>query len=334
MAPTPWDQLREELERLYADPNCKQLRPLLDSMFPLVGVKESPEAVQTMLTVVKQRRDGSDPHMSLHEQAAGIVNETIKGQVLQAQTQNIVIHAIERAKPEMKLVDPGIEVDFVLLVMTAKEAQDLAAGNPFAGEPEVLKHNLERLVLHLEQTGKANWVKYYGATAGEWHPRGGARDIAGYISDALTTFNKANEKSKEFTKPFTPIFHDIRTLDRLTLGHLRERCIVVVDAISIRHPALLRAYQRSMLDVFPNTSVVTLTPDGNAFEVMKSMVHSLQTSLEESEFNQRLLDPLGDLACQHCSETEMSQWLLTRVRKLWASAAGRAGVRASLRGRG
>jgi hypothetical protein len=116
------------------------------------------------------------------------------------------------------------------------------------------------------------------------------------------------------------------------LRPLRSKgCIVVVDAISLRHPALLRAYQRSLLDVFPLMSVVTLTPDGRAFELMKSMVYALQMNLEESEFSSRMTDLVDGMSCQEYSDPlKMSTWLVDRVRKLCGPAASKGGIRTQM----
>jgi hypothetical protein len=305
-------------------------------------MKENAEVVQGMLTVVKTLRDQQKQTRgaiaSIPELLAGIANKEVNvdGQMFQAETQNIIFQLFGQAAPEMKLPEPGIEVDVVLLVMTAAEALDLAAGRAFVGQAEVLKQDFENLAAHLNANGGGNWVAHYDQTPERWRPRGGPLNIAQHVKDTFAEINK----SGEFPKPLVPKFYDIRALDpgpgargnRLLLAHLRKGCIVVIDAISTRHPALLRVYQRSLLDVFPNTSVVTLTPDGNAFKLMKSMVYSLQMSLEDSEFNQRLRDPMDAMACRHYDdEAEMSSWLVAQVRRICAPVMAKDGIRAQIK---
>jgi hypothetical protein len=331
-----WPGLETEFNRLYEDARYKPLRPLMDRAEALLRTRESYGAVELLLDVIrtfhereKQGPVGIDGIRDIAEIATQ--NFQARGHIFHAANGPIVLDLIQQAAPEMRLPEPAVEVAVALLVMTQKEAKALAAGEVFDDQVGVLKENFASLAEHLKKNGLESWTDHYGATPEEWRPRGGQKTIAQHVTNALGRLND----EKEFEKSFLPKFYDVRAVDSTTsrgrslLRTLRTKgCIVMVDAISLRHPALLRAYQRSLLDVFPTTSVVTLTPDGNAFELMKSMVHALQMSLEESEFSLRMADLLDGMACQEYSDaTKMLVWMVERVRKICGPAASKGGVR-------
>lgn len=341
--PDSWDQLRTEYDQLKDDPDYASLRPLLDRALAYINVSESPEIVKVLLEIARafheEARPGSKGAGFLREVAEGIVNKGFfnegldaKGSIIQTQG-NVILNLVEESARELKIPEPGVEVGVVLVAMTSKEAQSLFDGTVFTPQVEVLKQNFESLAGYLKQLGVANWVSHYDATPEQWRPHGGPT-IGELIIDEFTELNE----DKEFPEQLVAKFYDIRALDstrrngRRLLRRLRgSGCLVIVDAISIRHPALLRAYQRSLLDVFPSISVVTLTPDGNAFQFMKSMVYALQTSLEESEFNLRMEDPWDGMACQtYSSPKQMSRWLVERVRKISETTASKGGIRAQM----
>jgi hypothetical protein len=244
-----------------------------------------------------------------------------------------VFKLFQQALPEIKVPEPSVEVAFVLLAMTDSEAAALVSQAAFEEEIAVLRDNFVALDAHLQASGRANWISDYNDLPEQWRPRGG-RSIAEHVADALAALNE----SGEFSKRLAPKFHDVRALDskrpqgRALVRRLRSSgCVMIVDAISLRHPALLRAYQRSLLDVFPSTSVLTLTPDVNALQLMDSMVYALQISLQESEFGIRLRDPLEGFACRANSELEsVVPWLVERVRKIYTSVASRDGIRTQM----
>jgi hypothetical protein len=144
--------------------------------------------------------------------------------------------------------------------------------------------------------------------------------VVEHVADAVAAVNSSEPKLR---KQVVPKFYDIHSLDgntqdgRVLLRRLRiSGCIVIVDAISLRHPIILRAYQRSMLDVFPSTYVLTLTPDAGALQLMHNMVYALQINLQESEFRLRCRDPLEGLNCRANNDLDsVVGWLYERVQK-------------------
>ena len=81
-------------------------------------------------------------------------------------------------------------------------------------------------------------------------------------------------------------------------------------------PGRLYAYQRSLLDAFPNTSVLTVTPNAEALNLMRGMVDALQLSLQESEFQMRCDDILEDFCEVDFQLNRVPKWLTREVRRL------------------
>jgi hypothetical protein len=161
--------------------------------------------------------------------------------------------------PEVKVVQ------FVPIVMTATEAQEMAAGTPFSGPDDPLKRHFEDTVLaELNRKGITDWMQRYRAAAEEWQPFDATP--AGKSLDTLlqTELEKWRKKSN-----YQPLvirnFVDIRTInDPTNREHLRKLqtggCVVLVDLLSMCHPVLFEHYRRSLLDVFPGTLMAKIAP--------------------------------------------------------------------------
>jgi hypothetical protein len=332
------DKLRAELRRFYALPEYKPFRPLLERLEPYLTVGNRIGVVRqglALTTALQQGQQGGvQTRSSMQDVAIGFVNEGLQaeGSIVQVQG-DILLTLFQQALPEIKVPEPSVDVAFVLLAMIDSEAAALGSKTAFANEIPILEENFVSLENHLKASGCANWADNYAAAPEQWRPRGD-RYIADHVREALAALNE----SGEFSKRLTAKFYDIRVLGsgrpqgRALVRRLRSSgCVVIVDAISLRHPALLRAYQRSLLDVFPSTSVLTLTPDVNSLQLMHGMVYALQISLQESEFGLRLKDPLEGFACRANSELDsIVPWLVERVRKIYASAAPLDGIRGQM----
>jgi hypothetical protein len=130
-----------------------------------------------------------------------------------------------------------------------------------------------------------------------------------------------------------PLFHDVRTLSktRALVQTLRQKgCIVILDAISIRHPALLRAFQRTLLDAYPDTAVLTLTPRRESFDLTNDMIYSLQLRLSESELIARMNDAaIGRYGfCETLADMgRFPAWLNTQTRLICHGSLADSGIR-------
>jgi len=237
-------------------------------------------------------------------------------------------------RDEIKLAEPvqSFPVPIVLLAMNAVEAQELASGAAFCDYPVELRTDFERLQALLSENGVADWQRRYRETPEAWQPfssANNAENITHLVVQALDPIQRAERQ-------FAPSFQDIRTLsdasNRRLLGGLRRNgCVVIMDCISMRHPAIQRAFQQSALDAYPSTSMVAIAPIHSMFEVMRQMTIMIRLCISDMEFAKRR----GDLheefgACiEVCDRQELQHWLVDRVRKLYPSeVATQTGIRA------
>jgi hypothetical protein len=155
-------------------------------------------------------------------------------------------------------------VQVVLLVMTADEAQELASESVFARFGNSVYHQQFSLLQeHLTRAEIKDVLQRYGPTPEHWRPFSGSQET---IAEVVT---RALAQVRGFNKPLAPDFRNIRELapetneelSRVSLRLLREEgCMVVMDVVSMHHPAIQRAYRRSLLDVYSNVPVLRLTP--------------------------------------------------------------------------
>ena len=337
-----WAKIEADFNTAYADPDFGPLRPLLECVQSTMNVRdqvpvESLLACRILIDALHRFRDKlreGPQGLDGMRQITGAVAQTLNAEGNIFSAHNIVLQWINTTEKAVKLPEPGVEVSLVLVAMTSEDAKRLAAREVFTERVPELRENFDKLVQHLEQSGQANWIDNYGGSPELWRPRGGAETIGQQATTAIETLNKR----RVFPKPFVPKFYDIRAVNgedaagRDLLRRFRSRgCIVVIDAISIRHPALLRIYQRSGLDVFPSTSIVTLTPDGNTFALMNTMVYALQLSLAESELSSRMNDLIDAPYCQEFSDNrKMSVWLVDMVQRTYGPAAAEGAMRTQI----
>jgi hypothetical protein len=326
------EHLRQRLQEMMADrERDRSLTPFLERAEILLNYGEygALEEADKMLDVAQKLREKQAPvTRAVVQEAAGAVIENHapvqadNGNIFQAREidlrgasfTNIVNQGIRELPPE-----PTVDIVFVLLAMTNAQAEALASKKAFEGQPDILLQNFAALSAYLEKIGVKNWSSHYGGSPEEWRPRGGS-SIAELIE---ATFGELNA-SGEFKK-LVPKFHDIQALGNGTRAsrHLvrdlrRNGCLVIADAISLRHPVLLRAYQRCLLDVFPSTSVLALTPGADALGVIQDMVYGLQVNLQESEFQLRVRDLLENRACQVESDLDsVPHWLVGQLRRIY-----------------
>lgn len=220
--------------------------------------------------------------------------------------------------------DDSLRVPIVLAIMNGTEAQELMRGSAFDGYPEELRSDFEQLEAMLEANGLGDWVERYRDRPEEWRPfatEGGLLSIGQLVGDTLRFLGTEGQV-------LSPSFIDIRTLgsdkNRYLLRELRSSgCIVVVDSISMRHPAIQRAFQQSLLDAYPKTSVVNIAPIQPAFELVRRMRVFLRLQVSDLEFAKRRLDRFEEYGgCREIHERqELEQWLSDRVRRMFASKA-------------
>lgn len=223
----------------------------------------------------------------------------------------------------------ALNVPFVLAVMSATEAGQLVDGTAFTDYPEELHHDFAELQEVLAANGLSDWAGRYGEAPQEWRPFA-AGDSVITIADVAASALQGIDAEL----PVTPLFIDVRSLseerNRGMLRKLRnDGCIVVIDSISMRHPVIQRAFQQTILDAYPKTSVVNIAPLQSAFALVRRMRIFLRLQASDLEFQKRRVDRQEDYGgCREIHEPrELEQWLSDRVRRLFVPRDSRKGVR-------
>lgn len=336
-----WKDVGVEVERLIDDPKYDPVRPLLDSVQALVGAKTgSPATARALLKIAdtlrtRQAEDGDVKELA-EELARGkfAAIGAVEGDMLQA-SRDIIVNIIGDFKDKIK--DSSIRVDIVPLAMVAQEAAALADKTAFAGNPDALRENFESLS-GLMDKGFENWRTHYGPKRQDWRPfeNGGDKTIADYVKDALGILNKRQRDSSASAPQFRARFHDICALDkhgdesaRALLVDLRAKgSVMIIDTVSMRHPRLIRASHRAMLDVFPRTSIVSLAPGGQILGMTKQMIQVLESSAQESELYRRIADPFepeGFCAEFDAIDRAFPKWFISRVNDIYGRGSVSAG---------
>jgi len=328
------DQLKAELEALRKAASNQTLASIAQGFLSALGADqlEIARAGPQVIKGLEQILGAAPASRSALKSAAARM--LIEGSQNAKQLYNVagdaefkgnVYHYTMNIIDQMPALDESVEASFVLLAMTKAQADELASQQAFQQQPDVLQQNFASLAGYLAQIGSNDWADHYGVSPEEWRP-GGERTIAKLVGDTLDELNETRELKK-----LVPKFYDIQSLgdgEKVSRGLVRQLrksgCLVIVDAISLRHPLLLRAYQRSLLDVFPSTSVLTLTPGAGALKLMETMVHTLQLNLQDSEFRLRARDRVDGLSCHvDCQLETVPGWLVDQLKRIYAAAAAR-----------
>lgn len=256
-----------------------------------------------------------------------LIGEAVEGKYIQpawgvyglfAEQRPIFEYILIQLSKYIKDESPGDGVPIVLVVMNEAEVLELIQGSAFEGYPEELRTDFDELQSILVTNGVGEWTRCYRQTADEWRPfaaRGSEFSVRQLVEEVLGA-------SERGAPAFTPFFIDVRTLDsnRWLLMKLRnEGCVVIVDSISMRHPAIQRAFQQSLLDAYPKTSVVNLAPIQSAFELVRKMRVFLRLQVSDLEFDKRRRYRFEEYGgCREIHERdEFEQWLSDRVGRMF-----------------
>jgi hypothetical protein len=217
----------------------------------------------------------------------------------------------------------NILIPIILVIMNSKEANELAQGNLFKGFPAQIQKDFNELRIILEKNGASDWVSRYKRKAEDWKPFSnsrGAKNIKTLIENEFSALTYEGQK-------FLPEIIDIRKLigksnrERLRLAR-QEKCIVIMDIISMCHPLLHSYFHEAGLDVYDNTYVVSLAPISSAFDKFHQMSLIIQMKITNMEFAKRRHDKDDEDwgVCEELHESELfGTWLTKRIKKMTGS---------------
>lgn len=336
-----WEEFVQEFEEIERNPDYKPFRSILEHTRSIIGVANAHRRQRDMdgarglfnfVQVLKSKYEaGEDVTPILDNTAAGNIQPDwlVKGDVKQANrdfidnSKQYVMQIVLANSSELNFAaqSPRILVPIVPVVMTQAQADELIQKTIFKSEPQVLENGFDELYQFL-QGEASDWIHRYGARPQDWKPFGsGPADLTleQLIINALTGLE---EEFKDVDCPLTASFSDVIALSqgegRSKLRRIRESgCIVILDVISIRHPKLQRAFQQTLLDAYPRTSVVSIAPSEKSYKLATSLAVLVQLKVEEMEFQRRRADP-GDWGASEkiFEEQAFKPWLSTRLKNI------------------
>ncbi|SEH03917.1 hypothetical protein SAMN05444920_1488 [Nonomuraea solani] len=180
-----------------------------------------------------------------------------------------------------------VRIPLILLAMTERQAAELRSGEVFNEYPASLRDDFRQACVLLEQEAVADWFQCYGERPEDWRPFSAGSDSIQTLVHRI--IEQINER-KRYDGRLEPEFLDIHEVigDRHQLLRLRRSgCIVIIDVLSLRHPQIQRAYHQSLLDAYPNTSIVTIAPVAKALEKARELTVFLQLRIADLEFAKR-----------------------------------------------
>lgn len=321
--------LKNELFQLLRDPAFKDFHPFLRKLQQWSSTEKYPSDIYKGLIDIFQKMN-SDLHSgkSLEE----LLYQASEGSYVQP---NWDVHSVYQSRGDIfqnvfnifcndigLSVQPRIQITIVPLVMNAVEAQELASLEAFNGYSEELKSDFKYLRKRLNEQ-VPDWQARYQETPQLWQPFSSnpeGTNVGSIVINAWKIAESIYRDNHEPTLAFSHSFADIRTInnDRAFLKHLRcHGCVIVMDIISMCHPKILQAFQRSLLDAFPHTFVMTFSPDPEALNHIQQITTDFQFCLSDLEFFKRKSDVDEDFGtCVEVSkEVEFQQWLKDRLWK-------------------
>ena len=300
---TTWEEIDAAVKVLENDPEARVVHAAsLAKLRPLTGAglgnrlpdsQDNMEWARFLLAAIDVMR--KDPTPASINQSGWTVDTVINAAqatvrvAVTKDTAELLAKAIARLNP----APAGIRVDVVLVVMTRQQGEELRNGRAFEALHQSLANEFASLQSHLDKQGTAEWLERYGDSPTDWRPFGHAdatgATIGTHIRDQLGDMNR----KLGLDPPLTPVFHDIHRLvasdsDAALRELRREGCLVIIDSMSLRHPAVLHDLQRSLLDVYPGSAVYALAPNDVVLPMLEDMTHGLELKMRDSELKRRI----------------------------------------------
>lgn len=295
-----WRPVEKELSRIEGDITNEALQPLLNQAKVLSERRRGePELIDVLLRTIRQIQHMVEQEEDILEAIEKIIageppidwifppGLREKYDILHPNLINIIqlnLEAIEAGSTTKRL-------PIVFLVMTRKQAQDLAEGKTSLEHPACPEFKDFRDII--AKTYASNWVEQYDEKPELWKP----------FVDSGETIQSFIEKifqkiSDEQIRPEILSIHALNeAASRERLVSLRRRgCIVIMDIVSMRHPEIQCQFKKSILDAFPNTIVATFNPTGDGSILRHKMYSSIEEYTEMEWYKRRHTD--GDRKCE------------------------------------
>lgn len=276
----------KSIEEKIENDEYKLLKPLLEYIKMILMNKIYPlETIRELLDVTEKIKTNSEgnPSKYVEEMLLGFKQEKWNAEnVNQASgdlyNNSVIFHFLENALPNLEEIQPvpSIPLPVMLFVMTRKEAEELSSGTAFNGYSKEFFKEFNDFKTILKDKYTDNWIEQYHKQREAWQPfLDSSNNIDQLLRDIL---ENVDNLSRSVEPKFVPITINDNGNHRKGLNYLRiHPCVVIIDAISMRHPKIQREFRKSLLDVFNNTIVATIDPTKDKSNILKQrMIHFIE----------------------------------------------------------
>jgi hypothetical protein len=328
-----WAIAQHRLARLLLDKSFADFYPLLQRLRQRADArKHSPKVYDVFAKIIHLMNNAVQGGLSLSE----VVNQAVAGEFVQTQWdfydiyhqnkeifKDAFFHLLDKVDSANS---HPIKIPIVLLAMNEDEVARLVSLSAFDGYSAKLKRNFNSLKKRLDKE-IGDWPSHYKSTARLWQPFNNLQSRVDIESVVVEALGIAQKKHKQYTL-IQPSFWDIHSIndDRIFLKQLRsEGCVIIMDIISMLHPDILRSFQKSLLDIHPDTYVLIFAPNHSIIEEVRKLTVTLEFCMSDLEFVKRRDDHDEDYnACQEiCREPDFQNWLRDRLGKKMYNQAER-----------
>jgi len=169
--------------------------------------------------------------------------------------------------------DEEMPINFVIVALTHDELLEIVEVT-VPGENDEKNEWLEEYIL-CSGKSKDDLLSRYGSERTDWKPLlDNQKNITEIIEDVCDSFNKQSS-TKKIKATF--IFNDEQLENKLIgLNKDKDRCVVIIDPISIFHPHLCHNLSRSpLLSDVEHVSLILVCPIDPSFDkLMRSSIES------------------------------------------------------------
>jgi hypothetical protein len=174
-----------------------------------------------------------------------------------------------RLKPALKklgtaMAPPAIGLPWMVVAMTEREARTLADNLAVIADRmgETLRRQFETVRVGLEE----KWIERYRERREQWRPTASEWAISQLSGDAIAGLVKAQNAKLRGRRiqlqhyPFDVLMADRDELRSVYRDVAEKGCVMIVDELSLFHPDINDALQRSPMVVATQTAIITVSP--------------------------------------------------------------------------
>jgi hypothetical protein len=313
-------EVQEKLHQLLEDESFAKLHPYLEQLQQFLRAQQyTPEMIESFVEIFQMMNNDiqagktvSDvlltASLGQYNQPGWDVNTVNQsnGSIYQFVFNNFRGEADTSASP-------SIEIPIILLAMDTIELQELVSYEAFQGYPAKIRQNFIKFKKHIDKVMPL-WQEHYSDTSELWKPFSSSANTSNIKSLVMKAL-KDSQSNQGVSASFNPSFKNIHTIDsdRGFLKQLRRNgCVIILDIISMTHPAILKAFHQSLLDAHPDNYVLVFTPGDLITKEVHKLTLALELCMSDFEFVKRYKDPNEEYygRCDEISrEVKFQQWL-------------------------